>query len=865
MSKTRGKLTLNGKNTFLLICLITAGLTGNVLSLQLFTGFNYLFASIATLLTVRLFGIRWGVLVALASSAWTIELFGHPYAMSWLCLEPLFVGLLIRRGSARNMFLYDALYWPLLGVPLIGVISRYVMQVSLLETLATLLMYWVIGITNALVACLLLGFFPRLPGPENSPTPGTVPIHTMIFNLMMATVAVPAVIIMVIHGRESDRRRMHDLFDWMKDSSRIAVYETRLWLQKHPSGLSISEYSHNNIQEIIGPLRTLRVKQHHTITIIDGNNRILTSTDSAAVPGTLFSACPDGVTGETSEAGITRCTPQPSPMVPLWQRAQRSTFSITATLDNSLPWSVIVEVPFTHYQRALFKDHIDSLAVVLALNMLALLTSLVVSERLSAPLRRISELTTDMPERLLREKFHAWPSSMIAEVDQLINNFKVMSEALNLKFREITYANETLELRVLERSRELTRTNEELQKEISGHMATERQLDHMLNELVNQLRLLQTLIDAIPNPIFYKDANGLYQGCNKALEECWGLSREEIVGKTVRDIFPGSIADVFGKADEELFARRGAQTYETQIRYADGRYHAVIFYKATFNDTKGNLAGLVGTIIDITPRKQAETERDRLLVELQNKNKELESIIYVASHDLRSPLINVQGFSRKLAKNCREIEEIISGLALNEIEKAPFYPIVRESIPKSLGFIIGSIEKMDNLLSGLLRLSRLGRAAISYETLDIRAILLKIVESFTYQIEAAGARIEIGELAPCEADAVQLNQVFSNLLDNAIKYRSPERSLLIRVFSEPCPEGIRYIVEDNGIGILPEHQEEIWDIFHRINTNDAPGEGLGLTMARRIIDRLGGTMAVQSTAGSGSRFSVTLPSRSVSG
>lgn len=557
--------------------------------------------------------------------------------------------------------------------------------------------------------------------------------------------------------------------------------------------------------------------------------------------------------------------PQPSSTVPLWQRAQRSTYSIASTLDNSPSWTVIVEVPFTHYQRILFKDHINSMVIVLVLNMLALLTSLMASERLSAPLRRISELTTDMPERLLREKFLSWPSSMIAEVDQLINNFKAMSEALNQKFREITYANETLELRVKDRSRELTRANEDLQREISGHKATERQLDHMLNELVNQLRLLQTLIDAIPNPIFYKDANGLYQGCNRALEECWGLSREEIVGKTIHDIFPSSIADVFSEADAEVFARREPQTYETQIRYADGRNHAVIFYKATFNDTRGNLAGLVGTIIDITPRKQVETERDRLMIELQNKNKELESIIYVASHDLRSPLINVQGFSRKLAKNCAEIDQILSSLDLNEIASAQFHPIVRESIPKALGFIIGSIEKMDNLLSGLLRLSRLGRAAISYETLDIRAIMLKIEASLTYQIEAAGARIELGDLAPCVSDAVQVNQVFSNLLDNAIKYRSPDRQPVIRVYSEICRDTIRYVVEDNGLGILPEHLEAIWEIFHRINSNDVPGEGLGLTMARRIIDRLGGAIAVESEPGIGSRFTVTLPSKPFSG
>jgi PAS domain S-box-containing protein len=848
------KLKWDGRKIFLLITLIAAGFAGNFFALRLFTGFNYLFGSIATLLVVRLFGIRWGMVAALISSSWTIELFGHPYAMIWLCLEPLFVGYLLRRGSTRNIILYDALYWPLLGAPLIWILFLYVMKVPLLGTVAAMLMYWVIGISNALAASLLISIFPRMDTCGLTGKAQTVPIHIMIFNLMMATVVVPAVFIMVIHGRDTDRRCMHDLFDWLKDSYRIAVYESRLWNQQHP-GQNVADHQFSSIKE---NLRSLRVKQHHTITIIDEHNTILTSTDETKRPGNVFAPCPDGIMTGIDTSDINRCMPQQSSPMPLWQRVQSATYSTSSKLETGLPWTVFVEAPFGYYQRIILKEHINSLLGVLILNLLTLLMSLAASHRLSAPLRRISQLTTDLPERLMREKIETWPSSMITEVDQLISNFKVMSEALIQRFREISYANETLELRVEDRAKELTRANTELQKEISGHQATERQLDHMMNELINQLRLLQTLIDAIPNPIFYKDANGLYQGCNLAFEECWGLSREEIVGKTVDDIFPVATADIFKKADEQILARKEYQVYETRMRYADGLNHAVIFYNATFNNTKGNLAGLVGTIIDISSRKQAETERDRLMIELQRKNKELESIVYVASHDLRSPLVNVQGFSRKLIKSCAEIDRIISNLPCSDQEKEQLRPILHESIPKSLGFIIGSIEKMDNLLNGLLRLSRLGREAINHETLDIRAIMLKIEDSFTFQIEAAAARVEIGTLAPCVADAVQVNQVFSNLLDNAIKYRSPERQLVIRIYSEACPEGIRYVIEDNGIGIHPEHQERIWEIFHRIST-DAPGEGLGLTMARRIIDRLNGTITVQSEAGVGSRFMVTLP------
>ena len=117
---------------------------------------------------------------------------------------------------------------------------------------------------------------------------------------------------------------------------------------------------------------------------------------------------------------------------------------------------------------------------------------------------------------------------------------------------------------------------------------------------------LRVILDAIPAPIFYKDANGIYRGCNKAFEAYLGKLREEIVGKDVYELSPKELADVYKKADDALFASRGAQIYEARVRYADGTFHDVMFHKATFDDADGNLAGLIGTILDITTRKQAE-------------------------------------------------------------------------------------------------------------------------------------------------------------------------------------------------------------------------------------------------------------------
>ncbi|QEM67092.1 PAS domain S-box protein [Geobacter sp. FeAm09] len=860
MGERGRRLTYSGKSLLLLAALIAAAFAGNFFSLRLLAGFNFLFGSIAVLLTVRLFGIRWGLAAGLAASLWTIPLYGHPYAVIWLCGEPLFVGWLLHKGKRRNILLYDACYWPLVGVPLVWLFFRHAMQVSVLGTVAAMLTYWVVGIANALVASLLLTYIPRIAPLYGLDMPRTIPIHHLIFNILMAVVLIPSIVVMVIHGKGAEGRYLQEMYRDIDGSLKVAGYETRLKLRELAanSGEAVPRGT-----EVAGTLRGIlldaRGGRPWRVILVDDADHVIAATDSAPGGTPKYDSCRNGSLEQVGESGIYRCLPTADRPVPLLQRMHDATFLRRAPLAGTT-WSMVVESPFAPYQRALLHDHVKSLLIVLGLNMFVLVISLSLSHRLAAPLYRLSQVTTDLPKRLLRENISAWPESMVSEIDQLIGNFKVMAIALSQRFQEITYTNETLEHHVAERTGELTRANEELQREIAERKTTERQRDHLMEELVNQLRFLQTLIDTIPNPIFYKDADGIYQGCNRAFEESWGLARDGIVGKTAHDLFPTREAEILQAADRELFALGGVQVYEEQIRYSDGQMHTVIIYTATYDDINGILGGLVGTAIDISVRKKAENERDRLMVELQKKNKELEGIVYVASHDLRSPLVNVQGFSRKLAKNCAELDEFMAGLVLDEAQRARIEPIFRETIPRALGFITRSIEKMDSLLNGLLRLSRLGRTAICFETLDMRQLLSNIIASITYQIESAGARVELALLLhPCVGDSVQVTQIFSNLLDNALKYRSAARPLVVHVASEAFDEGVRYCVEDNGIGIPRDQQEKIWEIFHRLNPGDTQGEGLGLTMARRIVDRLGGSIWVESEPDAGSRFYVVLP------
>lgn len=845
----------SARSILLLLVLVALGFAGNYFALRLFAGFNYLFGSIAVMLVLRLFGIWWAIPAAVAASCWTVVLFGHPYAMIWLCGEALVVGMLIRGGASRNLILCDAVYWLFIGSPLIWLFFRHAMDVTEHGTVAAMLMYTVIGITNALAASLVLTMFsPREAGGVFLCTPPPIPMQNLIFNVLMTIVSIPALVVMILHVRNSEEFHRHELYESLFDSSRIAGYELRFALR------NFTNVPADELKEI---LQKSRIRPNQELILTDRAGRVLASTDNSLLIGSIHDPFKNGEIRPASEYGIVQRLPFSASPLPLWQRTMQSVYIHKSELGGGSQWVLTVETPYAPYQALIISDQINSLLLLLLFNLLALTISVVMSRRLTAPMRILSQVTTDLPERLMREKISSWPVSRVAEVDQLISNFRDMSKALSHRFQEITYINETLELRVDERTKQLSRANDELQKEVVERQMTERQRDHLMDELINQVRFLQTLIDAIPNPIFYLDRNGLYQGCNRSFEEKWGLSREEIVGKTAYDLFPCQEADLFDSADRQLLEAGGVQVYETQLRYDDKSLHSVIFYKATYQDTAGRTEGLVGTIVDITDRKKAETDRDRLMIELQQKNKELEGIVYVASHDLRSPLVNVQGFSRRLSKSCAEIEGIVSTLELSGEARERLSQIISVSIPKSLGFITSSVEKMDSLLSGLLRLSRLGRAAICFEQLDMRKLVSSIIESMAFQIESASATIKVGELAGCVADRVQMSQIFSNLIDNAIKYGSAERPVVVCISSEEFAEGVRYCVEDNGIGIPIDQQDKIWEIFNRLNPGGPPGEGLGLTMARRIIDRLGGSIWVESEPGVGSRFYVVLPKSQV--
>lgn len=396
----------------------------------------------------------------------------------------------------------------------------------------------------------------------------------------------------------------------------------------------------------------------------------------------------------------------------------------------------------------------------------------------------------------------------------------------------------------------------ELVRDITEQKRTEEALKQETRQSRRYLEVARVLMMAL-------DDSGIITMVNPRGCEVLGYTEGELIGS---NWFDTCLPAVSAPEMKMIFARlmKGelapVDYYENTVITKDGRERLLACHNSLLRDESGVARGVLFSGEDITDRRSIEQERDRLMRELRQKNKELEGIVYVASHDLRSPLVNIQGFSRKLEKGCGDLQGMLKDDGLPEHLRQDAVSLFEETIPRSLGFIMKSVDKMDVLLSGLLRLSRLGRAALTIENVSAADVVQGALAAMAYQIQDAGAEVTVENLPECRGDAVQISQVFTNLLDNAVKYRDPDRPLKITV-SGGIEEGRAvYRIEDTGIGIAVAHQEKIWEIFHRLNPSGSiPGEGMGLAVVRRIMDRNEGTVRVESEPEHGSTFIVSLP------
>jgi signal transduction histidine kinase len=267
-----------------------------------------------------------------------------------------------------------------------------------------------------------------------------------------------------------------------------------------------------------------------------------------------------------------------------------------------------------------------------------------------------------------------------------------------------------------------------------------------------------------------------------------------------------------------------------------------------------------------------EATVDERTADLREANDEIQRFAYIVSHDLRSPLVNIMGFTSELEELRADIFQRIATLrrvaaaAPPPLDDAGDEPVLEgedkrllEDFSEALEFIKSSIAKMDRLISAILNLTREGRREFLPVRIDTRELIEAVVATVAHQASEAQAQIRIEPLPELVSDRLALEQIFSNLLDNALKYLKPGVPGEISVRGRTRLNFAIFEVSDNGRGIDPKDHQRIFELFRRAGTQDRPGQGIGLAHVRTLVRRLGGTMTVASEPDKGSTFTITLP------
>ncbi len=328
---------------------------------------------------------------------------------------------------------------------------------------------------------------------------------------------------------------------------------------------------------------------------------------------------------------------------------------------------------------------------------------------------------------------------------------------------------------------------------------------------------------------------------NRAMLNIYGYdSIEELRTVPVKKRYtPESYAEFQIRMEKRRQGEYDPSEYEVNIVRENGEVrHLLVFRKEILWNGERQFQTIYQ---DITERKRAEEERERLLAEIAAKNQELESFVYTISHDLRAPLVSMDGFYSLLK---RESQDQLGEQGQHYLER-----------------IRANVAHMNTLVTELLELSRIGRVVGPEEEIDVGVLLREIEEGLVLKLEQEGVEFIVQQPLPAvRGDRGRIRQVFANLIENAVKFRSLERGLRIEVGCEEERGFYRFHVGDNGIGILPQYQEQIFEPFRQLDRG-IEGVGMGLTLVKRIVEHHGGRLWVESELGKGSTFYFTIPDR----
>ena len=382
----------------------------------------------------------------------------------------------------------------------------------------------------------------------------------------------------------------------------------------------------------------------------------------------------------------------------------------------------------------------------------------------------------------------------------------------------------------------------DLRRKVTELEEAKKSLQQTEEELRESEERIRQIISSAQFAIIIMDDEGKVSFWNKAAENIFGYSFDEIIGKDLHSYLAPEQYVIPFKDSFERFRDTGkgpfiGQLIELEAKKKDGTVFSAEISLSAFK-LKGKWNS-IGIIIDISDRKNLEKKVMQTLGKLSASNEDLEKFAYIASHDLQEPLRMVSSYLGLLSKRYKD-----------KLDK---------DADEFIGFAVDGAERMSALLSGLLKYSRVGSRAQPFEKIDCEEILQQALRNLKIAIEENDAEITYDKLPSIKADGTQLVQLFQNLIANAVKFKG-DKSPRIHVSAEKDGNYWVFSIKDNGIGINAGDHERIFMIFQRLHTrNEYSGTGIGLAICKKIVERHGGRIWVNSQPGEGSTFFFNIP------
>lgn len=825
-----------------LILLLLLGFAGNYSRWTLFFDIDFIFGSIAIWIVVCLYGLRWGTLAGLISGLCTYVIWRHPYTAITFTLEALFVGWLFHRRQSHhqkyqhshhqnNIVLLDALFWLVLGMPLVWFFYAILLRVDQTQVLIILIKQPVNAIFNTLISSLLLTHLPIYRWVKRPPALSSLSLAQTIFNLLFAFVAVPTLILIVLASRQAVDDIKNTVSLDLNDASRYLTVEVRGWYDRRFAAVSqlaelakVSDFQSASFQQS-AKFVSQNFSDFRHIHVLDSSGTTVLDLQNEAIETELSFS-----------------------QVSYFQKLQRSPqpFLSSVMTDHELfSPLVLLGIPIMRDGKligAIFSEiNLKEITQLLKLNVgkEALDISIIDQHKTIAASTNPQLIGTqnfDWRENgnvkeLSRQAYHWLPTTGSRLVMVQWQNSLFVKEVMirdDIPWTLIIQIAAKPHARQIE---EVHTKNMALLLLISGSGLIFATL--VSRQVVKPLIQLAEVTTNLPDKLLEREPIA------------WMHSHITELSLLVRNF--------------RMMAMSLQQKF-SEIRQANEFLEDRVQER-----TKALQQTNVELEMEIQERHQVEQDRDRLIENLQISetqvrqlnadleerviqrtnqlemaNKELESFSYSVSHDLRTPLRAIDGFSRMLQEDYGQTFDR---------EAHRYLKVVRDNA-----------QRMGILIDDLLNLARLNRKEIAKQTIFPKDLIDKLINDLRPSWGEREIEFAIADLPPHQGDLSLFTQVWINLLSNAIKYTSKIDHAYIEIGSMVINSETAYFIRDNGAGFDMKYADKLFGVFHRMHLDDEfEGTGIGLAIVQRIIHRHGGRIWAEAAINQGATFYFTIP------